>query len=109
MLDLPMADALTQAIAPGTRLLIVGDVDQLPSVGPGAVLRDVIASGTVPCVRLRQIFRQAARSLIVTTAHRINDGEPPLSAPAGPGGVPVADADFASSSSAGIPSARERR
>jgi exodeoxyribonuclease V alpha subunit len=88
MLDLPMADALTQAIAPGTRLILVGDVDQLPSVGPGAILRDVIASGTIPSVRLRQIFRQAARSLIVTNAHRINDGEPPISAPAG------SDADF---------------
>jgi exodeoxyribonuclease V alpha subunit len=88
MLDLPMADALTQAIAPGTRLLLVGDVDQLPSVGPGAVLRDIIASGAVPCVRLRQIFRQAARSLIVTNAHRINNGEPPI-APR-----PGADADF---------------
>lgn len=88
MLDLPMADALTQAIAPGTRLILVGDVDQLPSVGPGAVLRDVIASGAVPAVRLRQIFRQAARSLIVTNAHRINDGEPPLAPP------PGATADF---------------
>ncbi len=88
MLDLPLADALTQAIAPGTRLILVGDVDQLPSVGPGAILRDVIASGAVPSVRLRQIFRQAARSLIVTNAHRINDGEPPISPPAG------ADADF---------------
>jgi exodeoxyribonuclease V alpha subunit len=83
MLDLPTADALTQAIAPGTRLILVGDVDQLPSVGPGAVLRDVIASLAIPAVRLRQIFRQAARSLIVTNAHRINDGEPPLSPPAG--------------------------
>jgi exodeoxyribonuclease V alpha subunit len=83
MLDLPTADALTQAIAPGTRLLLVGDVDQLPSVGPGAVLRDVIASGAVPCVRLRQIFRQAAQSLIVTNAHRINGGEPPLAASPG--------------------------
>jgi exodeoxyribonuclease V alpha subunit len=78
MLDLPTADALAQAIAPGTRLILVGDVDQLPSVGPGSVLRDVIASGTVPCVRLHRIFRQAARSLIVTNAHRINDGEAPL-------------------------------
>ena len=83
MLDLPTADALTQAIAPGTRLILVGDVDQLPSVGPGAVLRDVIGSGKVPCVRLREIFRQAAQSLIVTNAHRINDGEPPISAPPG--------------------------
>jgi exodeoxyribonuclease V alpha subunit len=80
MLDLPTADALAHAVAPGTRLLLVGDVDQLPSVGPGAVLRDVIASGVVSCVRLRQIFRQAARSLIVTNAHRINDGVPPLAA-----------------------------
>jgi exodeoxyribonuclease V alpha subunit len=88
MLDLPTADALAQAIAPGTRLLLVGDVDQLPSVGPGAVLRDVIASGAIPCVRLRQIFRQAARSLIVTNAHRINEGELPITGPAG------GDADF---------------
>jgi exodeoxyribonuclease V alpha subunit len=87
MLDLPTADALTQAIAPGTRLLLVGDEDQLPSVGPGAVLRDVIASGAIPCVRLRQIFRQAARSLIVTNAHRINEGELPVTGGAG-------DADF---------------
>jgi exodeoxyribonuclease V alpha subunit len=88
MLDLPIADSLTQAIAPGTRLILVGDVDQLPSVGPGAVLRDVIASRVVPTVRLRQIFRQAARSLIVTNAHRINDGELPLAGPAS------GDADF---------------
>ncbi|MDP9033286.1 MAG: ATP-dependent RecD-like DNA helicase [Myxococcota bacterium] len=83
MLDMPMADALAQAVAPGTRLLLVGDVDQLPSVGPGAVLRDVIASSVLPCVRLHQIFRQAARSAIVTNAHRINQGQPPLVAPAG--------------------------
>jgi exodeoxyribonuclease V alpha subunit len=88
MLDLAMADALTDAIAPGTRLILVGDVDQLESVGPGAVLRDVIASGALPCVRLRQIFRQAARSLIVTNAHRINEGQPPLAPPDG------ANADF---------------
>ncbi len=89
MLDLPTADSLAQAIAPGTRLLLVGDVDQLPSVGPGAVLRDVIESGVIPCVRLRQIFRQAARSLIVTNAHRINAGELPVS-----GGAAGAEADF---------------
>jgi exodeoxyribonuclease V alpha subunit len=88
MLDLPMADALTDAIAPGTRLILVGDVDQLESVGPGAVLRDVIASRVVPCVRLRQIFRQAAKSLIVQNAHRINEGQPPLAPPEG------ANADF---------------
>jgi exodeoxyribonuclease V alpha subunit len=91
MLDLPMADALTQAIAPGTRLILVGDVDQLPSVGPGAVLRDIIASEKLPCIVLRQIFRQAARSLIVTNAHRINDGQPPRTpAP----GTDSRDADF---------------
>jgi exodeoxyribonuclease V alpha subunit len=88
MLDLPTADALAQAVAPGTRLILVGDVDQLPSVGPGAVLRDVLASRAIPSVRLRTIFRQAARSLIVTNAHRINEGDPPVSA------APGSDADF---------------
>jgi exodeoxyribonuclease V alpha subunit len=83
MLDLPLADALTQAIAPGTRLVLVGDVDQLPSVGPGAVLRDIIASGAAACVRLSHIFRQAAQSLIVTNAHRINEGRPPVAPAAG--------------------------
>ncbi|HWL85096.1 MAG TPA: ATP-dependent RecD-like DNA helicase, partial [Polyangiaceae bacterium] len=78
MIDLPMADAITQALADGTRLILVGDVDQLPSVGPGAVLRDVIASGAIACVRLTQIFRQAEQSLIVQSAHRINMGEPPV-------------------------------
>src|ERR1019366_1084597 len=91
MLDLPTADSLAQAIAPGTRLLLVGDVDQLPSVGPGAVLRDVIASDVVPCVRLRQIFRQAARSLIVTNAHRINEGEMPVSGASGDSASSAAD------------------
>jgi len=65
MLDLLLADALLDAIPEGTRLVLVGDVDQLPSVGPGAVLRDVIASGVVPTVRLTQIFRQSEGSLIV--------------------------------------------
>lgn len=74
MLDLELADSLLQATGDATRLLLVGDVDQLPSVGPGAVLRDVIESGKVPCVRLSQIFRQAEGSLIVKNAHRIHDG-----------------------------------
>jgi exodeoxyribonuclease V alpha subunit len=78
MIDVEMADALFQAISPGTRAIIVGDVDQLSSVGPGAVLRDVIASEAIPCVRLTRIFRQARESLIVTNAHRINAGEAPL-------------------------------
>ncbi|MEO6420518.1 MAG: AAA family ATPase, partial [Polyangiaceae bacterium] len=81
MIDLPLADALAQAVAVGTRLILVGDVDQLPSVGPGAVLRDLIASRTVPCVRLTHIFRQAEASLIVKNAHLINRGEPPASNP----------------------------
>ncbi|HSQ63665.1 MAG TPA: ATP-dependent RecD-like DNA helicase [Polyangiaceae bacterium] len=78
MIDLPLADSLTQAVAPGTRLLLVGDVDQLPSVGPGAVLRDVIASQVAPCVRLTHVFRQASRSLIIENAHLINKGRPPV-------------------------------
>lgn len=77
MLDLALADALLQATGDHARLVLVGDVDQLPSVGPGAVLRDVIASGAIPTVRLSQIFRQAEGSLIVKNAHRIHDGEPP--------------------------------
>src|SRR6185369_11259322 len=85
MLDLLLADALFQAIADDTRVILVGDVDQLPSVGPGAVLRDIIASGAVPTARLTQIFRQAEGSMIVRNAHRIHDGEPPESA-SGPTG-----------------------
>ena len=77
MIDLQLADALSQAVADGARLVLVGDVDQLPSVGPGAVLRDVIGSGVVPTVRLSQIFRQAEGSLIVKNAHRIHDGDKP--------------------------------
>jgi exodeoxyribonuclease V alpha subunit len=77
MLDVELADALTQATSDGARLVLVGDVDQLPSVGPGAVLRDLITSGEVPTARLTQIFRQAAGSLIVQNAHRIHDGEMP--------------------------------
>ncbi|HSN98982.1 MAG TPA: AAA family ATPase, partial [Candidatus Nanopelagicales bacterium] len=85
MLDLALADGLLQAIPPSARLILVGDVDQLPSVGPGAVLRDIIASGGVPTARLTQIFRQAEGSQIVQNAHRIHDGDKPESAE-GPGG-----------------------
>ncbi len=88
MVDVRMADALTQAIADGTRLVLVGDVDQLPSVGPGSFLRDAIASGVVPTVRLLKIFRQAEKSLIVQNAHRINASEAPIVPEAG------ANADF---------------
>jgi len=77
MLDLLLAHRLVQAISPGTRLILVGDVDQLPSVGPGSVLRDLIQSGKIPTVFLREIFRQAADSLIVRNAHRVNRGMMP--------------------------------
>ncbi|MBS2012388.1 MAG: ATP-dependent RecD-like DNA helicase [Deltaproteobacteria bacterium] len=78
MVDVWMADALAQAVGEGTRLILVGDVDQLPSVGPGSVLRDAIVSGVVPCVRLVRIFRQAEKSLIVQNAHRINGYVAPI-------------------------------
>lgn len=87
MVDLPLADALFQAIRPGARLVFVGDVDQLPSIGPGAVLRDLIASKLAPTVMLRRIFRQAGESQIVVNAHRIHDGLPPESAAAGEAGA----------------------
>ncbi|MBW2457639.1 MAG: AAA family ATPase, partial [Deltaproteobacteria bacterium] len=82
MVAIELADALFGALHDATRLVLVGDVDQLPSVGPGAVLRDVIASGRVPTVRLTEIFRQAAGSSIVENAHRIHAGEPPVGATA---------------------------
>jgi exodeoxyribonuclease V alpha subunit len=78
MLDLLLTNHLLKALPPSTHLLLVGDVDQLPSVGAGNVLRDVIESGQVPVVRLDQIFRQAEGSLIVTNAHRINAGRMPF-------------------------------
>jgi exodeoxyribonuclease V alpha subunit len=82
MLDLILANHLLKALRPGTLLLLVGDVDQLPSVGAGDVLRDVIASRVVPVSRLTHIFRQAADSMIITNAHRINRGEMPVFSPA---------------------------
>ncbi|MCD0483414.1 ATP-dependent RecD-like DNA helicase [Streptacidiphilus sp. ASG 303] len=79
MLDLILANKLVKAVAPGAHLLLVGDVDQLPSVGAGEVLRDVLAEGgPVPAVRLTRIFRQAQQSGVVVNAHRINEGLPPL-------------------------------
>ncbi|MFZ6027700.1 MAG: ATP-dependent RecD-like DNA helicase [Chloroflexota bacterium] len=77
MLDLVLANHLLKAIRPGTHLLLVGDVDQLPSVGAGDVLRDLIASQIAPVTRLNVIFRQAADSHIVTNAHLINRGKMP--------------------------------
>jgi exodeoxyribonuclease V alpha subunit len=79
MLDLLLANKLVKAVAPGAHLLLVGDVDQLPSVGPGEVLRDLLADGTpIPAVRLTQVFRQAQQSGVVANAHRINAGEFPV-------------------------------
>ncbi|MFI1975168.1 SF1B family DNA helicase RecD2 [Streptomyces wedmorensis] len=79
MLDLLLANKLVKAVAPGAHLLLVGDVDQLPSVGAGEVLGDLLAPGSpVPAVRLTRIFRQAQQSGVVTNAHRINAGAPPL-------------------------------
>ncbi|MEV2200945.1 ATP-dependent RecD-like DNA helicase [Streptomyces fradiae] len=79
MLDLLLANKLVKAVAPGAHLLLVGDVDQLPSVGAGQVLGDLLAPGSpVPSVRLTRIFRQAQKSGVVTNAHRINKGEYPV-------------------------------
>ncbi|WBB59216.1 ATP-dependent RecD-like DNA helicase [Streptomyces sp. WMMC500] len=79
MLDLLLANKLAKAVPPGAHLLLVGDVDQLPSVGAGEVLRDLLADGgPVPRVRLTRIFRQAQQSGVVTNAHRINSGVQPL-------------------------------
>ncbi|MZE79238.1 ATP-dependent RecD-like DNA helicase [Streptomyces xinghaiensis] len=79
MLDLLLANKLVKAVPPGAHLLMVGDVDQLPSVGAGEVLRDLLAPDSpVPAVRLTRIFRQAQQSGVVTNAHRINSGVPPI-------------------------------
>ncbi len=76
MVDVPLMRAVLRAL-PAKSVLLVGDVDQLPSVGPGQVLADIIGSGAVPVVRLTEIFRQAAASHIIANAHRINRGEMP--------------------------------
>lgn len=86
MVDIFLMRALLKALRPGTRLVLVGDADQLPSVGAGNVLRDVIAAQVVPVVRLTQIFRQAQQSMIVVNAHGINRGEYPV--------LRVKDTDF---------------
>ncbi len=79
MLDLLLANKLVKAVPPGAHLLFVGDVDQLPSVGAGEVLRDLLADGSpVPAVRLTRVFRQAQQSGVVTNAHRINAGKHPV-------------------------------
>ena len=85
MVDVPLMGHLLRAVPAQGSLLLVGDVDQLPSVGPGLVLRDLIESGVVPVVRLTEVFRQAANSRIITSAHRINQGQLPE--------LPAKDAD----------------
>ena len=77
MVDLPLFAALLRALRPGTRLVMVGDADQLPSVGAGNVFSDLIRSGKVETVFLREVFRQAERSAIIRNAHAVNAGEPP--------------------------------
>ena len=77
MVDVPLMNALTRAVPAHAGLLLVGDVDQLPSVGPGQVLSDIIASERLPVARLTEVFRQAAESRIVVNAHRINSGQMP--------------------------------
>ncbi len=78
MVDISLMHSLLRAVQHGTRLVLVGDVDQLPSVGPGNVLKDIIDSGVVKVIRLTEIFRQAEKSKIVVNAHRINKGQYPI-------------------------------
>jgi exodeoxyribonuclease V alpha subunit len=77
MVDVPLMRSLLRAVPDAAAVLIVGDVDQLPSVGPGQVLADIIASHAIPVVRLTEVFRQAAGSRVITNAHRINNGQMP--------------------------------
>jgi exodeoxyribonuclease V alpha subunit len=77
MVDVPLMHALLKALPDSSALLVVGDIDQLPSVGPGQVLADIIQSEAIPVVRLTEVFRQAAESRIITAAHRINKGQMP--------------------------------
>jgi exodeoxyribonuclease V alpha subunit len=77
MVDVPLMHALVRAVPDRASLVLVGDIDQLPSVGPGNVLGDIIASGVIPVVRLDEVFRQAAQSRIIVNAHRVNRGEMP--------------------------------
>ncbi len=78
MVDVVLMNALLKAMTPGQRIILVGDADQLPSVGPGNVLKDIISSGRIEVVRLTQVFRQAQESDIIMNAHRINQGDYPL-------------------------------
>jgi exodeoxyribonuclease V alpha subunit len=93
MVDIALMNQLLRAIPSEACLVLVGDVDQLPSVGPGTVLGDILASRCVPVVRLTEIFRQAEQSWIVRAAHRVNHGEMPESAPAAQGDFYLVEAD----------------
>ncbi len=99
MVDVPLMQSLLRALPQAAALLLVGDVDQLPSVGPGQVLADLIDSGAIPVVRLVEVFRQAASSRIVINAHRVNLGElPEMGRPEGKSDfyfVPAEQADLA--------------
>ena len=102
MVDVVLMNHLLRALPPNASLLLVGDVDQLPSIGPGLVLANLIDSGVVPVVRLTEVFRQAAHSRIITTAHRIKEGlmpelvvpPHPSPLPRGEGETGVAESDF---------------
>ena len=78
MVDIILMKHLTDALSSRTRLIMVGDSDQLPSVGAGNVLKDIIDSHSIECIKLTEIFRQAKESMIVVNAHRVNNGEEPL-------------------------------
>ncbi len=86
MLDLALTAAMLRAMRRGSRLILIGDSDQLPSVGAGNVLADLIGSDRIKTIRLTDIFRQSKESLIITNAHRINEGEPPI--------INITDSDF---------------
>src|SRR5205814_6205064 len=106
MVDVPLMNYLLRALPPNSGLLLVGDVDQLPSVGPGMVLRNLIDSGVMPVVRLTEVFRQAANSRIITNAHRINEGLMPEVSQVGRGCPQPAVSDIGSQDS---PDTIERR
>jgi exodeoxyribonuclease V alpha subunit len=93
MVDVVLMNQLLRAVPPHACVVLVGDVDQLPSVGPGRVLADLIESRTVPVVRLTQVFRQAGQSWIVRAAHAVKEGRLPESAPAGTGDFYIVEAN----------------
>ena len=78
MIDILLMNSLVKAINPGTKVILVGDIDQLPSVGPGNVLKDIINSGAIKVIMLDEIFRQAEESMIIVNAHRVNHGDNPI-------------------------------